>query len=278
MESMKIVVTGAKGFIGSRLSAALKAAGHEVHGLDVGDDFSALDAVRPIDVFYHLAWNGARGPARADYALQIENVKMSLDYHERACALGARRFVCAGTIGELMAESPECAGIKSQNFVYVNAKGFLRRLLEIRETPTCKVVWARLGNLYGGDLRGNLVDFTVGKLANGERADFGPAAQPYDFVHVEDAIRGLVLLGTSPEEVRGAYYVGSGRCDRLADWLREIGCIAGKPELIGIGVRPDDGTRYCAEWFSIDALKSLGYAPQVSFCQGIAELMAEGSR
>lgn len=275
---MKIVVTGAKGFIGSRLTAALRDAGHEVCGLDVGDDLASLAAFAPVDVFFHLAWTGSRGSARADCTLQIENVKMSLDYYARACTLGTRRFVCAGTIGELMAESPECSGVKSQNFVYVNAKCFLRRLLAIRETPTCKVVWARLGNLYGGDLHGNLVDFTLGKIAKGERADFGPASQPYDFVHVDDAIRALVLLGTSAEDVQGAYYVGSGRCDVLADWLREIGRIAGKPELIGIGRRPDDGTRYRAEWFSIDALKRLGYLPQVPFVKGMAELIAEASR
>lgn len=275
---MKIVVTGAKGFIGSRLTTALKKNGHLVYGLDVGDDCSALDSVGPIDAFYHLAWNGARGPARADYALQIENVKMALDYHAQACTLGAKRFVCAGTIGELMAEDPECSGIQSQNFVYVNAKSFLRRLLAIRETPACKVVWARLGNLYGGDLHGNLVDFAVEKLMKGERADFGPAAQPYDFVHVEDAIRGLVLLGTSATDVQSAYYVGSGRCDVLADWLREIGRVAGKPDLIGIGLRPDDGTRYRREWFSIEPLRTLGYEPQVAFADGVSRVLAESRR
>jgi len=272
---MKIVVTGAKGFVGSRLAAALKSAGHDVYGLDVGDSADGLSAVAPVDVFYHLAWQGARGPARADYALQLENVRMSLDYHALACRLGAKRFVCAGTIGELMAESPECAGIRSQNFVYVNAKGFLRRLLAIRETSDCKVVWARLGNLYGGDLHGNLVDYTVARLSKGERAEFGPAEQPYDFVHVDDAIRGLVLIGTSAAKAEDAYYVGSGRSDVLADWLREIGRVAGKSELVAIGARPDDGTRYRREWFSIAPLAALGYEPRVMFADGVRQVWNE---
>lgn len=273
---MKVVVTGSGGFIGSRLVKCLKEAGHEVYGLDAGDSPSKLADFAPVDVFYHLAWNGARGAARADYALQLDNVRMSLDFHRLACELGARRFVCAGTIGELMADDPECDGIRSQNFIYVNAKSFLRRMLAIRETPTCKVVWARLGNLYGDGLHGNLVDFTLDRLAVGECAEFGPAQQPYDFVHVSDAIGALRILGEAESVADAAYYVGSGRVDPLGVWLREIGRVAGKPELIGIGRRPDDGSRYRREWFSIAPLVALGYAPQVAFADGVAELIMEG--
>ena len=60
---------------------------------------------------------------------------------------------------------------------------------------------------------------------------------------------------------------------QLKDYLLEIGRIVGKPELIDIGGRPDDGTRYKAEWFSISALtKETGYVPNLPFADGVAEL------
>ena len=56
---MIALVTGAKGFIGSRLCAALTAAGHQVlpFDIDTGDISQphALDAVEKADIVYHLA-------------------------------------------------------------------------------------------------------------------------------------------------------------------------------------------------------------------------------
>ena len=58
----------------------------------------------------------------------------------------------------------------------------------------------------------------------------------------------------------------------LKDYLLEIGRIAGKPGQIGIGRRPDDGTRYRAEWFDTSTLRAqTGFAPSVGFANGVLE-------
>ena len=270
----RVIIAGAGGYVGRNLAAALEGKA-EVVGVYVAQGFTHPDRLGELggryDVFYNLAWVGKGGPQRADYNLQIGNVRNALDFYREAIRLGYSRYVCAGTIGELMVELPECANIRSQNFVYINAKNFLHRVLNaIEEQDKCRVTWARLGNLYGGgDSGGNLVAYTLGKLLAGERAVFGPAEQPYDFVHAHDCARALAALGTSEGDVSGEYYIGSGDVRPLKDYLRAIGRIAGRPDLIGIGGRPDDGTRYKAEWFSIGRLsKDTGFAPEIKFEDG----------
>lgn len=60
---MKIAITGGSGFIGSRLSALLKAEGHELvvldlaadHPVDVTDEAAVMEALTGVDAIYNLA-------------------------------------------------------------------------------------------------------------------------------------------------------------------------------------------------------------------------------
>ena len=272
---MKAIVTGSKGFIGKRLVKELVAAGCEVAGIDLGDDVASLAG--DWDVFYNLAWVGKGGALRADYNVQMNNVKVALDNYREAQRLGCSRFVCTGTVGENMVKLPECEKIKSQNFIYAISKNYLHAVLNSIGTEDCHVIWATLGNLYGGaDAGGNIIDYTLRTVLAGKEAAFGPAEQPYDFIHVDDAVRALVLLGIADGVKGDSFYVGNGEPKPLKDYLRTVGEVVGKGDLIGIGRRPDDGTRYRAEWFSIDALQTeTGFRPSIVFSDGVRENMLE---
>lgn len=272
---MKAVVTGGKGFIGKRLVKGLADAGCEVACIDIGDDIAKLEG--DWDIFYNLAWVGKGGALRADYNVQMNNVKVALDNYREAQRLHCSRFICTGTIGENMVRLPECEKIKSQNFIYAISKNYLHAVLNSIGTDECRVIWATLGNLYGGaDAGGNIIDYTLRTVLSGKVAAFGPAEQPYDFIHVDDAVRALVLLGMSDGVKGDSFYVGNGVPKPLKDYLLVVGEIAGKSELIGIGKRPDDGTRYRAEWFSIDALAvETGFAPKIAFEDGVCGNLKE---
>lgn len=266
---MKAIVTGAKGFIGSALCKELKAQGVEVAEIDLGDKIEDLSG--EYDVFYHLAWVGKAGPKRADWRIQLGNVEMALKYFEEAKRLQVKRFVCAGTIGEKMLELPECAKLKSQNALYVNSKLYLHHLLNVMSDEKCRVIWATLGNMYGcGAAGGSVIDYALQTVLKDEDAIFGPGTQPYDFVNVEDAIRGLAGIGLSEEIQSDEFYVGTGKPRLLKEWLTEVGELAGKSERIKIGGRPNDGTRFKVEWFSIENLtRETGYQPRIEFKDGI---------
>lgn len=269
---MKAIVTGSKGFIGKRLVAALEAAGCEVAGIDMGDDITALQG--EWDVMYNLAWVGKGGALRADYNVQMNNVKVALDNYNEAKRLKCKRYICTGTIGENMLKLPDCAKIKSQNFIYALSKSYLHSIFDsIGDVEGCKVIWATLGNLYGGsDAGGNIIDYTLRTILAGKEAAFGPAAQPYDFIHVDDAVEALKLLGTSEGVKSDEFYIGNGSPKKLGEYLLEVGRVAGLEHLIGIGKRPDDGTRYKEEWFSTAALcGETGFAPKISFEEGVKQ-------
>lgn len=268
---MRAVVTGAKGFIGKRLVAALNENGVEVAAIDLGDKVE--DLTGEWQTFYNLAWIGKGGPLRADYNVQMQNVKVALDNYHEAQRLHCMRYICTGTIGENMVKLPECEKIKSQNFIYAISKNYLHAVLNSIGTTDCRVIWATLGNLYGGsDAGGNIIDYTLRTILSGKEATFGPAEQPYDFIHVDDAVRALVFLGTCTGVTRDSYYIGNGRPKPLKEYLTEIGRVSGREDLIGIGKRTDDGTRYKAEWFSIDSLcRDTGFSPCKDFATGVKE-------
>ena len=51
--------------------------------------------------FFHLAWAGTSGPARADYAVQLNNVKLACDYIKLCAEVGCKRVVYASSINEM---------------------------------------------------------------------------------------------------------------------------------------------------------------------------------
>lgn len=265
----KVIVVGSKGFIGKRLVAEFRQLGNEVAEIDMGDHIE--DVFGSWDVMYNMAWVGKGGALRADCNVQMGNVKLGLELYSQARRLGCKKYICMGTIGEKMSRLPECSHIKSQNLIYAISKNYLHDILNTVEVPECKVVWTVLGNIYGGsDAGGNIVDYCLRNVLVGKAAVFGPAEQPYDFVHVDDAVRALTAIGLSDRVVSSEFYVGCGKPRLLKAFLADIGRIAGCPHLMKIGGRPDDGTRYRAEWFDIAKLTAeTGFLPSISFEDGV---------
>ena len=117
-----VIVTGANGFIGKTLVNALLEKGYHVVALDIRfDDVLANDdRVTCVNVmnkevaalakeiphqeyrcFFHLAWAGTSGPARADYTVQLNNVKLACDYIKLCSEIGCKRVVYASSINEM---------------------------------------------------------------------------------------------------------------------------------------------------------------------------------
>lgn len=299
MKKMKVLVTGAGGFVGRNLISCLLAHENTVtaiefagnHALEAmehpllnkvylqrGETPGHLKAVldgQEFDTVIHLAWAGAGGPLRADYAVQLNNVKTTLDYFTLAEQLRCKKFVAVGTIGEYMAQLAEKNQIHSENFVYANCKSMAHTLLNIVSyQKQCEVVWATLGGLYGADdSTNNLVNYTVRTLLANQHPTFGPAEQPFDFINIQDCVNALRLIATQPTTSK-QFYVGSGAWRPLKEYLLAIEKCVDNGMCVGIGERSDDGTRYLAEWFDISALQQeTGYHPQYTFEAGILEIV-----
>lgn len=274
----RVIVTGANGFIGSRLIRRLVSEKINVYALGrsfeniVDVDNAYLNEIRTdlddtdnllkkldynsYDVMYHLAWHGMKGKEKTDPQVQLRNEEVTLRCADIAYKLRVGKFITTGTISENNVKSLPELSLVSGSMMYGVAKYSAHLMLD----TFCKqkgldYIWMQLANVYGsGDKTGNLISYTIDCLNRDVPAKFGPADQPYDFIHVDDVIEALIRIGYI-RKPKSFYYVGSGNPRLLRDYLTEIGKIYDKWSLIQIGKRPDDGIRYSFDLFDTSDLK-----------------------
>lgn len=289
----RVIVTGANGFIGSSLISKLIKKNIEVIAVDISflnsklpqcdlikeievglDDVEKLENNIPdneYDIFYHFAWAGVNGAAKANPIVQLKNAEMAINCATVAKKVKCEKFLCAGTIAERATES--LSNLKKTNggMLYGVAKHATHLMLE----TYCKnigldFVWMQFSNIYGPENKtGNLVSYTIEELVKGNEATFGPALQPYDFIYVEDLIEAVMRIGENKTN-KNCYFIGSGEPRILKEYLFEIGKLYGKEELIKVGLRPDDGIKYTLEMFDTsDLVNDIGNYVSKSFTDGI---------
>ncbi len=289
-----VIVTGANGFVGYWLIRELNKHQIKVTAIikDINENISMLSEFKDVnivycdlsqlktlpqlisgrdyDTFYHLAWASAGGAGRADYAVQLNNVKYACDAVKVATELGCKKILFAGTVTEKIAENILNLSGKAINNIYGICKHMTHCLVDVEsQKQSIDYVWMQFSNLYGPySINGNIVGYTIKEILQGKEASFGPANQIYDLLYIEDLVYAAYLLGEKSKQ--HCYYLGSGQPKILSQFLQEIGDICESPYLIKIGVRPDDGTRYQQDWFDIGALEEdTGYAPKFSYPEGV---------
>lgn len=244
---MRVLVTGAGGFVGSRLVARLGAE-HEVFALArrppaggaaaagarwVEQDLSApLDysrLPREVDAVIHLAQSRLyrEFPAGAEdvFAVNVGGTFRMLEYARRA---GAGRFVFAstgGVYGHGRGRFAETDPVRPLNF-YLSSKYAAELLLENYRQFFRAVVF-RLFFVYGPGQAGMLLPTLVGKVERGEpvvvEGERGLRVNP---IYVDDAVSAFeaaLRLGES-----ALVNVAGDEAVTIADLVRLVGEAAGR--------------------------------------------------
>ncbi len=298
----KAIVTGANGFVASYLIQKLLEEKVEVVAVvrNEQSDIKLLDQTnenltivfcdlenicklpeildeKRIDVFYHLAWDGASGKNRANYELQLNNSKYACDCVTIAKQLECRKFICVGTITEKIAGNVLECNVGSENIIYGIAKHTTHCLLRVLcKKQGIQLVWTRLSNIYGANNRtGNIIGYTLDELNHGRVPTYSKAEQPYDLMYIKDIAKALFLLGEKIT-TQSCYFIGSGTPRILKKYLLAIKDIYGNGAEIALGERAEDGLKYYQEWFSTtDLVRDTGFEPTYSFEEGIRETIEE---
>lgn len=253
---MRVLLTGAAGFIGSHVGRRLVAQGDEVTAVvfpeasidriaDILPNLSIVEAdlnatnldllvsnAAP-DACIHLAWY----VEPASYLTAVRENLVSLVAGTRLLSaldrLGCARAVIAGTC--LEPGSLVDGEIEPARTIYAAAKTALHQVgLHLDNT---RVACAHVFYLYGPaeDPR-RVVPTIIRACLEGRRIDVSSGEQRRDFLHVEDVASALVSIMKS--DLRGRVDVCSGTTTALRDVFRAIGAATGRADLINVGNRP----------------------------------------
>jgi dihydroflavonol-4-reductase len=212
----KLLVTGATGFLGRHLVAALRDVGHEVVALcrhdaleftalgvevrrgDVRDGASVRAAAAGCEALFHCAGKVSRRPEDAEvlHQVHVEGTKTTLD----ACrAAGVRRVVLASTSG-VVAVSEDPHAVRDEEaeapmallsrWPYYRSKLYAERAALDRNAPGFEVVSVNPSLLLGpGDVHGSSTGDVVSFLER--RVPFVPAGG-MSFVDARDAALAMI--------------------------------------------------------------------------------------
>lgn len=290
----KVIITGANGFVGGALTKELIKNGIQVIALDmeghnnnipdsnlvtfvpfdltkafeIKDKLIACDA----DTFYHFAWAGSAGSARADATLQLNNAKWTIDCLKLANEIGCKRFVNAGSIMEL---ETFAAAFKAENkpglgYIYGSGKLVAHTMCKsIAADIGIDLVWAMITNAYGvGERSPRMVNTTIQKCIRGEAPQFTAGTQNYDFVYIDDVARAFRLIGENGKPFC-EYLIGSSNAKPLKEFLLEMKA-AIAPDLDFIfGDIPFTGVNQPLDEFDCSKTeKDTGFRAEISFGEG----------
>ena len=289
-----VIVTGANGFIGKTLVNALLEKGYHVVALDIRFDDVLEDDERVTCVsvmnkevatladkiphqeyrcFFHLAWAGTSGPARADYAVQLNNVKLACDYIKLCGEIGCKRVVYASSINEmetyeyLQSDDIEPAG----GYIYGTGKLAAHLMGEtVAKINGIEFIPVIITNIYGvGEKSARMIYTSINKLVHKEHCSFTAGYQTYDFIYITDAINSIIAVAEKGKAFN-RYYIGSGEPKPLREFLLEMRDIVDPEAELGLGDIPFKGVDISYDQFDLKKVElDTGYRNEVPFAEGI---------
>lgn len=290
----KVLVTGANGFIGKTLVKALLEKDYKVVALDIRFDNELLNNANVIcinvsnkeisslakeidageyECFFHLAWAGTSGPVRADYVVQLNNVKITCDYIKLCKDLGCKRVVYASSINEmetyeyLQSDNIEPAG----GYIYGTGKLAAHLMGEtVAKLNDVEFIPVIITNIYGvGEKSARMIYTSIKKLINKEHCSFTAGNQTYDFIYLTDAINSIIAVAEKGKAFN-RYYIGSGEPKPLKEFLLTMRDIVDPEAQIGLGDIPFKGIDISYSQFDLKKVeRDTGYVNQIPFDKGI---------
>ncbi|WP_434130439.1 NAD-dependent epimerase/dehydratase family protein [Methylocaldum sp. GT1BB] len=300
---MRILLTGASGFIGHRLVKLLISRGVSIVSLgrrpcDIPHTESiVLPALEPerieyavhncsFDAVIHLAAAGVHPSDRGSLSLMQINSLLPGVMVSVAAKTGAKAIILAGSSAEyrsphiaapLMEESPLETG---KLYGASKAAGGMLALAQgaVHDIPVGVV---RLFNVYGpGEAPHRLLPSLLRNLTANQPVELSAGTQIRDFVYIDDACSGLISTLEAVIEKRlasGAYNLATGVGHTVSDFSRTVARVLKADESLlkfgALPLRPDD-LPYVVGDSSI--LKNVcGWCPKYNMEDGIGATIKE---
>jgi nucleoside-diphosphate-sugar epimerase len=248
---MKILISGATGFLGKHVLKQLSQADHEVflivrsreHSLAMNREYpsftiyeydyrkidSEFVSIGNFDVFLNLAWSNLDDFQSSDH-LSFE-LPAQKEFVTQIISRGVKSIVSVGTCleysklqGELREDSP-CG----TEIPYAMAKNQLKNFLRIQsELDNFNLTWVRLFYFYGPGQPERTLFGQLVSAANQHQQTFDTLTnglQKLDYMHVEDVAKSLVQILLTGQ-AHGEVNLCSGQARTLRDitsqWIKDF--------------------------------------------------------
>lgn len=293
---MRILLTGAAGFLGSHLLRALIARGHTVAALlrSTSDRERIADCAgqyRPIEgslanlasaramihqfapeALAHLAWGGVGNAARND-AAQFANIEQTYALVQMAIEAGAQQVLALGSQAEY---GPQVDPITESTPTQPTTLYGVAKLASCHATrqqciaAEARFAWLRVFSTYGpGDAPHWMIPSMIERLLRREHMSLTPGEQLWDYLYAEDAARAMTSVLESPT-AEGVFNLGSGQPQTIRAIAAQLRDLVDPSLPLGFGevpYRPDQVMRLEA---NIERLRAAtGWRPTVSLADGL---------
>lgn len=296
----KVIVIGANGFLGNKLTRYLSEKGLSIMALvPKGFDYSnvssipgvkciefsfgslnaldTLEEIKGVDTIYNMAWIGVNANDRNNEEVQQSNIQCNVEVVQFADRNGIKRLIVPGSAAQYACSGRiiDGTGSPAPSDLYSAAKVatyyYCNTLCDLHGI---ELIWPLITSIYGtGRDDNNLLSYVIKSFLKGEKPSTTKLEQRWDYLHVSDLMNALFLLGE--KGIGGKIYpVGSGECKTLKEYVEIIRDLI-NPELsIGIGDLPYKTSRIDNQVLDINELKEdTEFSPQYSFSDGIQEVI-----
>ncbi len=291
LDSERILVTGASGFIGRHLCRHLTAPGRRVVGVsrqhpdflpegvipahaDLADPQAVRDLVareKP-EIIFHLAScvKGSRDIALVRPTFDA-NLASTVYLMETAAELDCTRFIVTGSLEE----PDEVRAPPSSPYAAAKAAAtaYARMFHALYQFPA---VIARVFMVYGPDQKDQkkLIPYVINSLLQGKSPKMSSGTRQVDWIYVGDVVEGLVQLATAGEVNGQTVDIGTGELETVRGVVERLARLSGSNvplEFDADADRPMEQIRVA----DVDTTEALtGWRPRTSLDAGLQATIA----
>lgn len=290
----RILITGAKGFIGRYCIEAFANAGWDTiacvrSSADLPDATDVLECdlldhaqtERTVSNsgathLLHLAWH-SDGPSRWTSSANMDWVDASVNLARAFAAQNGKHFLFAGSCAEYeWTQSPfhpVTTPVRPAT-LYGKAKAKAgAALAALQSTLDLQVAHARLFFCYGhGEPKGRLLPDLMDHIQSGTPFDCSDGLQRRDYLYAADIAEACLIIANAAAS--GVINIGSGNAVPVRDLVKAAADLLERPDIPQFGAlpqRPGDPQEIEAD---ISSLKALGFKPRFDLVAGVRDTIA----